>query len=90
MTPNSSDSEVVEKQFDPGDCNPYVAVPEAISELKGEDPDELAPLYSRVDEVLEDVFSDPPDPNAELRVTFRYEGYRTTVHHDGSTEFEKV
>lgn len=90
MARKSSDSEVVQREFDPADCNPYVIIPEAVAELEDKDPDELMPLYSRVDDVLEDVFSNPPVPEAEMRVTFRYEGYRITVHYDGRTEFKKV
>ena len=82
-----SESEVVHRQFDTDAENPAIEVVAAIADIDGREMTDLPPLYNCIDGVLDDLFSDPPSPEAEMRITFNYEGYRVGVTQDGSGTF---
>lgn len=92
MNDESDDRErsVIHRQLDPSDPTPETDVVTVIAELEGADPADLSPLYSTIDDVISDVFSEPPAPEAQVQLTFTYEDYRITIHQDGSAEFVKV
>lgn len=61
-----------------------------IAELEGCDAEELPPFWSRVDGLVGDVFSAPPEPEAQVRLQFSYAGYRVGVDQSGDVELMKV
>lgn len=81
---------IIRRQFDPTETTPEKAVVEAVADLKNTDPQELSPLYSTVDDILANVFDNPPAPEAQVQITVTYEGYRITLSQDGVAEFVKV
>lgn len=84
---NDRDPEVVHWEFDADETDPNVNVVEAVAELKGVEIDELTPLYTCIDNILEHLFSNPPVPSAQATIEFTYEDYRITVDQDGSATF---
>jgi len=36
------------------------------------------------------VFDEPPEPEAQVEMTFGYEGYRITVEQNGDAQFVKT
>ncbi|MFP8957288.1 HalOD1 output domain-containing protein [Natrialbaceae archaeon A-CW3] len=42
----------------------------AVTTLLDRDPSELTPLYSSIDHVIANIFSDPPKPDAQVEITF--------------------
>lgn len=88
--PDERERSIVYREFDPAETTPETAVVEVIAELEETDPEKLSPLYSTVDDILANVFADPPAPKAQVQITVTYEGYRITISQDGTAEFVKV
>ena len=80
----------VRRKFDLTAASPERDVLGVVAELEDADQTDLSPLYSTIDDVISESFSDPPAPEAQVTVTFTYEGYRITIHQDGSAEFSNV
>ena len=89
MPPNSSE-EIIHRQLDKVGENPASQVTEIVAELEGKEVNELAPIYDQMDDVLDNILSEPPSPEAQLVVTFSYEGYRITIEQNGHTRFVKT
>ncbi|MFC6823926.1 HalOD1 output domain-containing protein [Halopelagius fulvigenes] len=87
---NWSDSGETRRRLDTDAENPGVEVVKVVADLEGVHPTELTTAYDRVDGVLDHLFSNPPSPEARMRVQFRYEGYRITVEQNGNATFEKM
>ena len=81
---------VVHRQFDTERTDPNVAVVESVAELERVSIDELSSLYDTVDHILDNIFSSPPSPTAQVQISFSYEGYRITINQDGSATFLKI
>jgi len=47
-------------------------------------------MWACTDGVLDHLFSNPPSAEAQMEVTFSYEGYRITIEQDGTAEFVRV
>ena len=84
------DDEIVHRQIDTGGPEPAVQIAEIVADLDGKGHEELTSAWSQIDNMLTEIFSDPPDPEAQVQVQFTYEGYRVTVEQNGSCEFVKV
>lgn len=84
------DDEIVHRTLDTAAAEPVGQVAETVAELEGKRHDELKPTYDHLDHVLDYVFENPPAPEAQVQITFTYEGYRITVEQDGSAQFVKV
>lgn len=84
---SDDESDAVRVEFDTDDPEPSLSVVEAVAEIEDVDETDLATVYDCIDHVLDHVFSTPPDPEARVAVSFDYEGYRVTVHQDGSARF---
>lgn len=82
--------EIIHRQLDREGESPAVQVTEIVAELEGTEVDELYPIYEQLDDVLDNIFSEPPSPEAQLVVTFSYEGYRITIEQDGHGKFVKT
>ena len=65
-------------------------VAEIVAELEGVGVNEMYPIYDQMDDVLDNIFSEPPSPAAQLQLTFSYEGYRITIEQDGHAKFVKA
>ncbi|WP_290812266.1 HalOD1 output domain-containing protein [Halovivax sp.] len=77
------------RELDTDAADPNVEVVRAVSELEGVPPGELPALYRCMDHVLENLFSDPPAPEANVEISFSYHGYRIAVAQNGTARFEK-
>jgi hypothetical protein len=86
----SPEDDVVVRQLDTDADDPALAVAEIVAELEGTDAARLQPTYDQLDHVLDHVFSTPPRPEAEIEISFTYEGYRITVEQNGRAEFRKL
>lgn len=80
----------VQVQFDTESVEPGLAIVEAVAEIEGRDPTELTAIYGCIDHVVDHLFSDPPDPEANVEISFDYEGYRITVQQNGEAVFVPV
>ena len=82
--------EVVHRQLDTETESPAVEIAEYVAELEGKDATDLTTIYGRVGDVLDNIFSEPPAPDAQLEVAFTYESYRITVRQDGTATFARL
>lgn len=80
-------SEIIHREFDVDADNPAVQIAEAVADIEGKDSSELATMYGCVDGMLDELFSMPPSPQAQMKVEFSYESYRITVEQNGQAEF---
>ena len=87
---NQQDDSIIHRTLDTEQSEPVVQVAEIIASLEGKDVDELTTTYEKLDHLLTNVFNEPPEPEAQVKVTFSYEGYRITVEQDGSAQFVKT
>lgn len=90
MMTEQHEDEIVHRTLDTHQDEPLVQVAEIVAELKGMSEDKLTPTYGKVDHLVDNVFSDPPAPDAQVQVTFSYEGYRITVEQNGEAKFVKA
>lgn len=76
----ASDDEIIHREIDTEATNPAVEITTVIEEIDDKDTNELPTMYECVDGVLKNVFSTPPDPEAQLQIEFSYETYRITMN----------
>lgn len=62
---------------------------EVIAQLEECEPDELPPLYERVDDLLEQLFGPTPEQKAQAQVEFTYYDYRVTIDQAGNVMLRK-
>lgn len=84
------ENETIRREFDTDGENPAVQVAEAIADLEGKEPIELATIYDCIGGMLDELFSEPPSPETRMKVEFNYERYRITVEQNGRAEFVKT
>jgi len=84
------DQEIIPRELSTDTETPAVQIAEIVAELEGKDTCDLTTMYDHVDHVLEHIFSDPPVPEAQIEITFTYEGYRVSVEQDGFAEFVSI
>jgi hypothetical protein len=82
--------EIVHRQLDTDRKDPAAAIAEVVADLDGRSTDDLPSTYSQVDGMLDNLFTDPPVPEAQMEVSFTYAGYRVTVGQDGNAKFVRV
>lgn len=80
----------VRREFDVDQSDPEVNVVKVIAELEGKDVADLSPLYKTIDHLIEELFSNPPVPEAQACLEFTYEGYRIVLSQDGHATFMRV
>jgi hypothetical protein len=56
---------------------------EIIAELNGKQMDELPPLYTQIDHMVEQLFKNPPAPEAQVELSFSYCGFRVKLTQRG-------
>lgn len=90
MSPDERDVEPKHITLDTSNGDPTYEIVETIASLEGTKSDELPSFYDTVDHLVEHVFTDPPKPEAQIRIEFTYAGYRITLNQDGSAMFLKI
>lgn len=87
---DSNEDSIVHERLDVERPEPAVEIAEIIASLDDEDVTQLSSTYDQIDHVLTHIFSNPPDPDAQVEVSFTYEGYRVTVEQNGRARFVEV
>jgi len=85
--PSDHGDEIIHREMDTEQDNPAEEIPLIVAELEETEISELATAWSCIDDVLAHVFSNPPSPEAQVEITFSYEGYRITVQQNGTAKF---
>ncbi|WP_049894469.1 HalOD1 output domain-containing protein [Salinarchaeum sp. Harcht-Bsk1] len=84
---SDTDDQIVHRGLDTDVEEPAVRISEHVGDLEDRDPTSLATMHDCVDGVLDHIFSTPPSPEAQIEITFSYEGYRITVEQNGHARF---
>lgn len=69
---------------------PAVEVAAIVAELKETDPLQLTPITECVGDVLDPLFSTPPTADAQVLISFNYEGYHISIDQEGDALFVPV
>ena len=75
------------------DPNPETAeydLLEFIADTDGTPIEALPPLYTQIDHLVENLFKNPPAPNAQVEVVFSYAGYRVRITQEGTVRLVPV
>ena len=86
----SADETVHHVQIEIDSEEPDVPFVEALAEVKGVDQNDLSPLHSNLDGLIECVLLSPPPEENQAEVSFTYEGFRVTLYHDGHAVLRDV
>ncbi|WP_262177955.1 HalOD1 output domain-containing protein [Haloarcula laminariae] len=89
MTETHND-EIVRRELDTDIEEPAIGIAEVVAELEGISVTELPATYNCIDGMLSELYSNPPEPEAQMTVEFTYGGYRITVEQSGTAEFIRV
>ncbi|WP_232687479.1 HalOD1 output domain-containing protein [Halobacterium zhouii] len=84
------DEEVFHHELETSRNEPSVQIAEIVASHEDTNEESLTPVYNQIDHVISHIFSDPPDPSAEVEVTFSYEQYRITVEQNGEATFVRT
>lgn len=87
---DKTNDDIVCRDFDLETDDPNRRVVEVIADLKDTNTYELSPVYSTIGDTITNIFSHPPTSQAQIQITFTYEGYRVTIHQDGTATFVRV
>lgn len=90
ITGDNSTSTGSRCQLDTSQDEPALQVVEVLADIDGRDPTDFEDMWGCTDDMLANLFSNPPAPEADTRVTFTFEGYRISVHQDGMAEFQAI
>lgn len=90
MSDNRGEMAATRVEFDIDKENPEVNVAEKAAELEGKELSEMAPLYETIDHLIEHLFAEPPEPDAQVQMEFTYEGYRILLNQDGYATFMNI
>ena len=82
--------DIVHRTLDTGRSEPVVQIAEIVAELENKNEDELTTTYEKLDHVLSHIFENPPEPEAQVEISFSYEGYRVTVEQNGDAQFVRT
>ena len=61
-----------------------------IGDIENTDVSELPPMWERIDDVVTELFQDPPSDAAQLEVEFSYHGYRVMMDQSGTVSLKKL
>lgn len=84
------DGEILHRELETDRENPAPQIAELVAEFEDASMSELQTMYGCIDGVLDQIFSNPPSPEAQMEVVFSYEGYRITVEQNGNARFVKT
>jgi hypothetical protein len=82
--------EILHRTLDTDGTEPAIQIARHIAEFTNEEPEELESTWGQFDHIIDEVFSTPPVDEAQVQVTFTYEGYRITVEQDGHAKFVQI
>jgi len=82
--------EIIHRELETEGKNPGAQVAEIIAGIEEKEPTELTAIYDCIDGVLDNLFSNPPSPEAQMEIEFSYETYRVTVEQNGNAKFVKT
>lgn len=85
-----NETEMLHRELDIDRENPAPQIAETVADIEDTSITELATMYGCIDGVLDQIFSNPPSPEAQIEVTFSYEGYRISVEQNGHAQFVKT
>ncbi|ELZ01161.1 hypothetical protein C482_08181 [Natrialba chahannaoensis JCM 10990] len=85
-----AEREIIRRTLDESRDNPAVQIAEIVAELENTEPTRLPPMYDCVDGMLDNLFSQPPSPEAQMAVDFSYKSYRITIEQDATATFVKT
>ena len=74
---------VIHRNVDTSRKDLGVEIAEIIADLEETNPECLTPIWDCIGNVLEPLSSMPASPDAQLLISFSYEGYRISVDQDG-------
>lgn len=72
-----------------GNADPNLQFVREVANLKGVEETDLDALYPTIDDMVEQLYSNPPSSHAQSELTFIYEGYRITLFQDGTAVFQE-
>lgn len=84
---DNHESDIVHEELDTDVENPAVEIVRVVADLKNVDTSELSTVWDCIDGMLDHLFSNPPSDEAQIDVTFSYEGFRITVEQNGHAKF---
>lgn len=84
------EAEIVERTVETDDADPNYKIPDIIADIEDVDITALPPMYKCLDHMLDKLYSDPPDDEAQVEVTFSYNGYRVTAEQNGTVLLRKL
>ena len=84
---DNHESDIVHEELDTDVKNPAVEIVRVVADLKNVDTSELSTVWDCIDGMLDHLFSNPPSDEAQIDVTFSYEGFRITVEQNGHAKF---
>lgn len=87
---DDSRSGIYHRDLDTDQGDLEIQVVQTIAALEDTESFELAPIHNAIDDLLSGLVSPPPSPDSQAKLEFCYEGYRITVHHDGTATFAEL
>jgi len=78
------------RSIEPKESREHERVLGVIADIEDCDLTDLPPIYGRIDDVLEDLFSDPPVREAQVEISFSYYGYRVSVDQEGEMTLRRL
>ena len=82
--------QILEYEVEPAEDHANYLVLEAVADAESVDVVDLPPMYERIDHVLDELFGEPPAPEAQVEIAFSYHGYRITIDQSGSVRLKKL
>jgi hypothetical protein len=83
-------NDMVRRQLDTDVEKPAVQIVRTLADVEDRDPTEYTDIWGCADGVLGHLFSNPPAPEANMQITFDYEGYRISVDQFGDVAFREL
>lgn len=77
-------------ELDVDQDDPEVDFVTIVSDLEDTDVEEMDPMYDTIDDLIEQLFSDPPPAEAQAMIQFTYQDYRIDVQQSGHATFMKI
>ncbi|QLK27162.1 hypothetical protein HYG81_06030 [Natrinema zhouii] len=90
LTNGTADDGVTRRRLDTDKEDPEAQLVEVIADIDGVESTDLAPIYRRIDGLIDSLFSSPSPVEANAHVTFSYEGYRIRVHQNGTATVREL
>lgn len=83
-------TEILHRELDTEGEDPAPQIAERVAGIEDKRITDMTTIYSCIDDMLTELFATPPSPEAQMEITFSYEGYRITVEQNGTVRFIKI